>query len=227
MADDLLVTGTDTGVGKTVIAAAAVLALRERGVRAIGFKPAETGVTDSELSDSQVLAEASGVDEPLALPLLRLAEPLTPALAAERAGSRLDRREVGDRLRALWAEGYTLVVEGAGGLLAPLDWGFTSLDLAAEHLLDVLVVARAGLGTLNHVLLTVEAIERRHVGLAGVVLNGAGDPPDLAERTNPDALARLRPDLRLLSLPRVSGADALDAARVLAPFLGRWLTARG
>jgi len=226
VADDLLITGTDTGVGKTVIAAAAVLALRERGVRAVGFKPAETGVSDSEPADSQVLAEASGIDEPLALPLLRLAEPLTPALAAERAGRTIDPRAVGDRLRALWAAGYTVIVEGAGGALAPLAWDFNTLDLAAEHLLDVLVVARAGLGTLNHVMLTVDAIERRGLNLAGVVLSGAGDPPDLAERTNPDALARLRPRLRVLSLPRVPDAGSLAAARVLAPFLGRWLTAR-
>jgi dethiobiotin synthetase len=89
------------------------------------------------------------------------------------------------------------------------------------------VVAHAGLGTLNHVLLTVEAIERRGVGIAGVILNGAGDPPDLVERTNPDSLLRVRPDLRVLSLPRVSRADSLAAARVLAPFVGRFLTARG
>jgi dethiobiotin synthetase len=224
--DDLLVTGTDTGVGKTVIAAAAILALRDRGVPAIGFKPAETGVEPQEPSDSEVLAQASGVDEPIAVPLVRLAEPLTPALAAERAGIALERSAIGDRLRALWEARYTLIVEGAGGARAPLVWGYDSLDLAAEHLLDVLVVARAGLGTLNHVLLTVDAIERRGLTLAGVVLNGASDPPDLAERTNPDVLARMRPDLRVLSLPRVPGADAIGAARALAPFLGRWLTAR-
>jgi dethiobiotin synthetase len=224
--DDLLVTGTDTAVGKTVIAAAAILALRERGVRAVGFKPAETGVDPSERSDSEVLAEASGLAEPNAAPLVRLAEPLTPALAAERAGVALDRRAIGDRLRTLWEARYTVIVEGAGGARAPLAWSYDSLDLAAEHLLDVLVVARAGLGTLNHVLLTVDAIERRGLTLAGVVLNGAADPPDLAERTNPDVLARLRPDLRVLSLPRVPGADAIGAARVLAPFVGRWLTAR-
>src|SRR5687768_8251993 len=83
---DLLVTGTDTGVGKTMIAAALVTALRARGVRVIGFKPAETGISSEEPSDSDVLAAASGEQNALAHPLLRLQEPLAPAVAAERAG---------------------------------------------------------------------------------------------------------------------------------------------
>ena len=89
---DLLVTGTDTGVGKTVIAAALVTALRARGVRAVGFKPMETGITAGEPSDSDVLAHASARQNPaLARPLLQLPEPLAPAVAAERAGVPLDR----------------------------------------------------------------------------------------------------------------------------------------
>ena len=226
MPDELLVTGTDRGVGKTVIAAAVVLALREQGVQAIGFKPAETDAPDGGAPDSEILAAAGGVEEALARPLVRWSEPLTPALAIERAGLRFDPRQVGERLRALWAADYSVIVEGAGGVLTPLAWKFNALDLAAEHLLEVLVVARAGQGALNQVLLTVEAIERRGLALAGVILNGAGDPPDPAERTNPEALSRMRPDLRVLSLPRVSDADTLAAARVLAPFVGRWLTAR-
>ena len=220
---DLLVTGTDTGVGKTVVAAGLLRALRERGVRAVGFKPVESGVVPGETADSELLAQA-GVDDPEARPLLRLAEPLAPAVAAERAGLGLDPMVVEARLHGLRARGLRVVVEGAGGLLAPLCWTpsgpWTALDLARSCGLHAVVVARAGLGTLNHVLLTVEALDRARVPLRGVVLNGRGDPPDLAEATNPDALARLlRPGVPVVVMPRVSSDDPAAVARHLASLL--------
>lgn len=218
---DLLITGTDTAVGKTAVAAALLLEMRARGVRAIGFKPVETGLEPGEPSDSELLARASGLDEPLARPLLRLDEPLAPAVAADRAGLALDPARVHERLRALREMGYRVLVEGAGGLLAPLAWEFTALDLAADAKLTAIVVARAGLGTLNLVLLTAQALRARGVPLAGVVLNGRGDPPDLAEQTNPDALARLLPGVALRVMPRVA-ASGWDAALALQPLLADW-----
>jgi len=215
---DLLVTGTDTGVGKTVVTAALLLGLRARGVKAVGFKPAETGMAPGETADSELLAQASGVDEPLARPLLRLAEPLAPAIAADRAGVALAAESVRDRVAALRAAGYRLLVEGAGGVMVPLAWGFTALDLAADVGLTAVIVARVGLGTLNHVVLTAEALRARGVPLAGVVLNGRGDPPDLAEQTNPDALPRLLPGVRVLVTPRTA-ARGLESARQLQPLL--------
>src|SRR5688572_15444232 len=119
---DLLVTGTDTGVGKTMIAAALVTALRARGVRTLGFKPAETGVGADGQTDSDVLADASGERNALARPLLQLAEALAPAIAAERAGVPLDPNEIEARIRQLRQDGYVLVVEGAGGVMVPLSW---------------------------------------------------------------------------------------------------------
>jgi dethiobiotin synthetase len=216
---DLLVTGTDTGVGKTLVAAALLMALRGRGVRAIGFKPAETGLEPGETVDSALLAEASGEEEPLARPLLRLAEPLAPAVAADRAGTALEPRAVEDRIRALRAAGYSLVVEGAGGLLVPLAWGYTALDLAARANLEAVIVGRAGLGTLNHVALTVERLRDRAVFIRGIVLNGAGQPPDLAEATNPAALARLVPGIPIVVIPRYVAAEVRDAARRSVPFM--------
>src|SRR5687767_14570934 len=117
---DLLVTGTDTGVGKTMIAAALLTALRGRGVRAVGFKPAETGVGPGTPRDSDVLALASGEEHALARPLLQLAEPLAPAVAADRAGVTLDPDAIEARIRQLRADGYAVVVEGAGGVMVPL-----------------------------------------------------------------------------------------------------------
>jgi dethiobiotin synthetase len=224
---DILVTGTDTGVGKTVIAAGLLLALRDRGVPAIGFKPVESGVVPGEPADSDVLAQA-GVEDPAAQPLLRLGEPLAPAVAAERAGQSLDPESVVGRIGKLRSSGLRVVVEGAGGLLAPLCWtpagSWTALDLAQRCGLHAVVVARAGLGTLNHVLLTVEALDRARVPLRGVVLNGRGDPPDLAEATNPGALARLLgPSVPILVMPRVNPRDPPAVSRQLADLLASLL----
>lgn len=215
----LLVAGTDTGVGKTVLAAALVLALRERGVRALGFKPVETGLEPGVSPDSQLLAEASGERLAVARPFLQLAEPLAPAVAAGRAGVDLPLGQVAERVRDLQAAGFRLVVEGAGGLLVPLGRGWNAADLARACGLRTVLVARAGLGTLNHVLLTVEALASRGLPLAGVVLNGAGEPPDLAEATNPEALGQLVPGLNVVRVPRFAGADPLSAARRAAPLL--------
>ena len=214
---DLLVTGTDTGIGKTVVAAALVLALRHRGIRAVGFKPVETGIDPGEVADSEVLRQASGVHEPLAEPLLRLPDPLAPAVASERAGRPLDATAVEVRLRSLREAGYTVVVEGAGGVLVPLAWDYTAADLASRQGLSAVVVARAGLGTLNHVMLTAEALQARGIGLRGVVLNGRHDPPDLAEQTNPAALTRLLASCRLVVLPRRDRSATLALAREFAP----------
>jgi dethiobiotin synthetase len=219
---DLLVTGTDTGVGKTLVAAALLVALRERGLKAVGFKPAETGLVPGEAADSDILLEAGGIDEPLAAPLLRLAEPLAPAVAAERAGEAFDPAVAEARVSALRDMGYSLVVEGAGGVTVPLAWNYTALDLAARTGLHAVVVGRAGLGALNHCVLTVEALRGRGVPIHAVVLNGADDPLDLAQLTNPAALARLLPGLHVVVLPQLPAPDGPPwraAAPLLAPLL--------
>lgn len=217
---DLLVTGTDTGVGKTVIAAALVTALRRSGVRAVGFKPMETGVTAGEPSDSDVLAHASPDHPALTQPLLQLPEAIAPALAAERAGIPLDADAVEDRIRQLRRDGYTLVVEGAGGVMVPLCWDYTVLDLAHACDLDAVVVARAGLGTLNHVAMTVMMLRSREIPIRGIVLNGRREQADLAESTNPDALARMLHGVRIVEVPYdSSGAPVESAARVVSRLL--------
>lgn len=213
---DLLVTGTDTGVGKTVIAAALVTALRASGVRAVGFKPMETGVAPGEMSDSSILARASGEDPDLARPLVGLPEAIAPALAAERAGIAVDADAIEDRISKLRRAGYTVVVEGAGGVMVPLLWDYTVLDLAQNCDLDAVVVARAGLGTLNHVAMTVMMLRSREIPIRGIVLNGRVANTDLAESTNPAALARMIPGLRIIEVPHdPSGAPIETAARIV------------
>ena len=209
---DLLVTGTDTGVGKTLIACALISALRARGVRAVGFKPAETGVEAPNASDSQLLAAASEERVSLAAPLLRLTEPLAPAVAAERAGIVLRPEDIESRIGQLRSDGYTVVVEGAGGALVPLSWDYNILDLAEACDLDAVVVGRAGLGTLNHLIMTVLVLQARSIAVRGIVLNGRSASPDLAESTNPAALARLLPGMRIVEVPHYAHADAVAAA---------------
>ena len=198
---DLLVTGTDTGVGKTMVAAALITVLRARGVRAVGFKPVETGVVAGEEPDSAVLARASGEVGDLTQPLMQLREPLAPAVAAERAGLTLDTDLIEARITQLRGDGYTVVVEGAGGVMVPLTWGYTVLDLAQACSLDAVVVARAGLGTLNHIAMTVMMLRSREIAIRAVVLNGRKSNPDTAELTNPAALARMLQGIRIVEVP--------------------------
>jgi dethiobiotin synthetase len=209
---DLLVTGTDTGVGKTMIAAAIVMALRARGLRALGFKPAETGVSGNDRTDSEVLALASGEENVLARPLLQLAESVAPAVAAERAGVTFDPDDIEARIRRLREDGYALVVEGSGGVMVPLNWGYTVLDLAQACDLDAVVVARAGLGTLNHVALTVMMLRSYQIPIRGIVLNGRSATPDLAESTNPASLGRMLHGVRIVEVPYDSSGAPIEAA---------------
>jgi dethiobiotin synthetase len=209
---DLLVTGTDTGVGKTIIAAALVTALRARGVRALGFKPAETGIGLVHPTDSEVLALASGEQNVLARPLLQLPEPLAPAVAADRAGVTLDPDDIEARIRQLRHQGYAVVVEGAGGVMVPLSWDYTVLDLAQACDLDAVVVARAGLGTLNHVAMTVMMLRSHQIPIRGIVLSGRSESPDVAEATNPATLSRMLHGVRIVEVPHDPSQAPIEAA---------------
>ena len=216
---DFLVTGTDTGVGKTVIAAALVTALRATGVRAIGFKPVQTGLAADAPSDVELLAAASPEQTALCAPLLQLPETLAPAVAADRAGTMVSARDIEARIELLRRGGFSLVIEGAGGVMVPLVWGYTVLDLAERFGLEAMVVGRAGLGTLNHVAMTVAMLQARHIPIRAIVLNGRHDPPDLAESTNPSALARMVPGLAIVEVPHQSQPTPGDVIRAVVPWL--------
>jgi dethiobiotin synthetase len=189
------VTGTDTGVGKTMITAALAAALAGRGLRVGVMKPAETDCDPARgregAQDACLLREAAGCTAPLAwivpyaLPL-----PLAPALSAERAGVVIDPGHIQDCYRRLLEQHDVVLVEGAGGLLVPLTGEQTMLDLAASLGLPLLVVARNVLGTINHTCLTVE-VARRRCRVLGVVLNHS-TPPDLGDPAVSSNAASLR-----------------------------------
>jgi dethiobiotin synthetase len=178
----IVVTGTDTGVGKTIVTAAlAALALARERVAVV--KPAQTGDDD----DVGVIARLTGVTDLHVL--ARYPEPLAPATAARRCGRpAISPREVADYVRGLDAE--LVLIEGAGGLLVRFDdEGGTLADVAALLEAPVVVVARAGLGTLNHTALTVEALRVRGIECAGVVIGSWPADPDLAAECNLEDLA--------------------------------------
>lgn len=186
----LFITGTDTGVGKTVIAGAIAAWFRQQGSRVAVLKPVATGCEQRREGlvspDAEFLAACA--DSPHPLDLIcpqRYAEPLAPAVAAERAGRPVDWASVQRSIALMSRDSDVLIVEGVGGVMVPLDDGHTVLDLAKWFGLPAVVVAKPGLGTINHTLLTVEAL-RPVARVAGVVINRyPAETAGVAEETNP------------------------------------------
>jgi dethiobiotin synthetase len=179
----LVVSGTDTGVGKTVVTAALAARARERGETVAVVKVAQTGVGPGEPGDLDEVRRLSGVDD--LHELARFAEPLAPATAARRAGADdVSPAEAAARVRDLEDRDLVLV-EGAGGLLVRLDaGGGTVADVAAGLDAPVLLVVHAGLGTLSATALAAEALRARGLACAGVVIGAWPAEPDLAARCN-------------------------------------------
>jgi dethiobiotin synthetase len=212
------VTGTDTGVGKTVITVALVALLRRRGLRVAAMKPVETGVLPGAPTDAARLrAAAGGKDRPGDVSPATYAEPLAPLVAARRAGRPVDLEALAAAFARLAARRDAIVVEGAGGLLVPLTDHVSYAELFAGWRLGLVVVAANRLGAINHVLLTVHAARTAELEIRGVVLNAVtGAVPDAAAQTNAAALARLLPDIPVLSWPWLTDVsdDALATRAV-------------
>jgi len=213
----IVVTGTDTGVGKTFVATAIAAALALRGVAIAVAKPVETGCPerDGELVPEDAVALRHAAADAAALADVcphRFTEPLAPALAAARAGTRVDVDGLTAHLRRRAAAADVLLVEGAGGLLVPVADEVTFADLAARLDARVVVVVGSRLGAINAALLTLEAIRTRRLRLAGYVVNRLAPDDDLAVATNEGLLARLTAERRLGTLPFLPEAGALLAA---------------
>jgi dethiobiotin synthetase len=192
----LFITGTDTEIGKTVVAGAIADWFRRRRFRVGVCKPIATGCVRRReglvSEDAEFLAHCADAPGPLDLICpQRYAEPLAPAIAAERAGRPLDWTSIDKALGEICDVSDVLIVEGIGGLMVPLDAGHTVLDMARWLSLPAVIVARANLGTINHTLLTLGALRAAKVPIAGVTINRY--PPDnatIAEETNPRAIEK-------------------------------------
>ncbi len=229
MAKGIFITGTDTGVGKTVVAAGIILALGRKGVKAGAMKPVETGciVKDGTLvaQDGMFLREIAGMGEPVEIVTpVRFSFPLSPMAAAELEGTSVDLDAVMHAYSMLITKYDFLVVEGAGGIMVPIKESGGSMiaglipsaffmsDLIKSLDLPVVVVARAGLGAINHTLLTVMHAIGEGIKVRGVIINNSEPAGNTeAERTNPEVLRRICPVPILAAVPFVSmQKDAVD-----------------
>ena len=224
----IFITGTDTGVGKTLVAAGLAAWLRAQGVNVGVMKPIASGGRRRIIGgrarwcseDARLLAQAAGID--LDWPLINpvcFRDPLAPYAAAKRENRALEWRPIDAAYAALCRRHDALIVEGIGGLLVPLTRTATVSDLIRRLRVPCLIVARARLGTLNHTLLTVRQAQRDGLTVAGVVLN-ASEPPAsdpgarLAARTNPEILRACLSVPLLGVLPHLPrGSRAPDVAR--------------
>jgi dethiobiotin synthetase len=193
----LFVTGTDTGVGKTIVSAALLAAMAADGEPVRALKPVVTGLDEHPDGDAdgvwpadhELLAAAAGMAPDDVAPL-RYGPAVSPHLAAALAGERVEPARL--LAAALVAgEDGALIVEGVGGLLSPLAEDFTVCDLAAALALPVLVVARPGLGTINHTLLTIRAARAARLEVCAVVLTPWPPQPSMLERSNRETIARM------------------------------------
>jgi dethiobiotin synthetase len=245
----LCITGTDTGVGKTVLAAALCAALRADGVEVAAFKPVVTGLDEQEPAgaerraqrldpagpagaewraqrldaprppDHELLAAASGRPAAEVAPHT-FGPPVSPHLAAALAGTSLDPAAIVATARRLRAE--VVIAEGVGGLLVPLTLGYTVRDLAVDLGWPVVIAARPGLGTINHSLLTVEAARAAGLDVCAVVLTPWPERPGTMERSNREAIERLG-GVEVATLGEV-GVEVADLARAGATLpYERWL----
>ena len=206
-AHTLFVAGTDTGVGKTTIATALCRLLREQGLTVGVFKPVETGcaVLDRPL-DALALAAAADCHAPLdTICPYRFAEPLAPAIAAERAGTAIDLALLDARLSELQGSHDRVIVEGAGGLLVPFAADLLTVHWIAARRLPVLLVGRLGLGTLNHTLLSARLLRDEGVRLVATVLSATEPDESVAALTNAAVLERF-PEVRLAGVVGHFGA---------------------
>ncbi len=204
----IFITGTDTGVGKTVVTAALASWCNRQGLSTGVLKPIETGVTDGVPLDGRFHKLAADLSESLdEIVPVQYDEPLAPSVAADRKGETVPLEHADRAFQKLSDKHDLLFVEGAGGLLVPINDEQTMADLAAAWRLPILVVARPSLGTLNHTALTVEVARQRGLDVMGIVLSGFPEDPDVAEQTNPAELERLTDTRVLGKLPKIDGLN--------------------
>ncbi|MCF6228306.1 MAG: dethiobiotin synthase [Planctomycetes bacterium] len=229
MRTGIFITGTDTGVGKTVVAAGLVMALKARGINAGYMKPIESGcpVLDGEVvpQDLRFVREVTGVRDDIDLSCpYRLKAAAAPSIASRLEDVHVSIGYIVDQYFQLSLMHEFIVVEGAGGLMVPLNNNDLMTDLILQLGLETLVVSAPGLGAINHTLLTTNMAKMLGIPLAGVVINGFGrEAIGLPERTNPDEIEHFGNVPVLGILPWLKDLDVpnLDSGSLLQEFTER------
>ncbi|MBI5747478.1 MAG: dethiobiotin synthase, partial [Nitrospinae bacterium] len=204
----VFITGTDTGVGKTVVAAGLVLSLKHKGLDVGVMKPIQSGGRE----DVEFLIKASGVkDEIELINPYYLKKPLAPLTVSEIEGVKIDITAIKNAFDELCKRHDIVIVEGIGGLLVPLTEDYFVSDLISELDLPVVIVSRPGLGTINHTLLTIKHAQESGIDTIGIIFNDTKKKKKgLTEKTNPSVIERLSGVPILGTLPYVSSASVAD-----------------
>jgi dethiobiotin synthetase len=220
----VFVAGTDTGVGKSILAATICAGLAARGERVAAFKPVVTGIDEEPEEfprDHELLASVANAGQtPEDVSPQRFGPPVSPHYAAELAGVAIEPPELVAHARAQAARADVLVAEGVGGLLVPLTPGYLIRDLALDLELPLVIAARPGLGTISHTLLTLEAARAAGLRPVGVVMTPWPDGDDMA-RSNRETVERIG-DVKVSALPRVTRDELASAGGELP--LDDWLS---
>jgi len=221
------ITGTDTSVGKTVVSAALIGWLKERGANVAAMKPIETG---EHGDDGLLLHRAAGFAGDISdVRALRFAEPVSPLTAASARGVTIDLADLDSAFSRLARERDAIVVEGAGGLLVPITRDISYAQLFSRWKLDIIIVAANKLGVINHTLLTVVAAQTLQLNIRGIVLNSV-PPDDSADRsrtTNRQTLQQLLPALPVIEFATIPVADDLPSLICEAQKSGLGILAAG
>ncbi len=204
----VFITGTDTGVGKTAVTAALAALLWEKGLVTGVIKPFQTGTELDGLSDAEFIYGFLGRECVLSeVSPFRLRAPLSPYRAAEIEGVKIPLEDIIGHTRDYISRNDVTLIEGAGGLGVPVTESYMMADLAVDLEAPVVVVARPGLGTLNHTVLSLEYARQRGAEVLGVVINGFPEPADVASATNPAVLRDVFSVNILGVVPHFQGLD--------------------
>lgn len=204
----VFITGTDTGVGKTAVTAALAALLREKGLVTGVIKPFQTGTELEGLSDAEFIYRFLGRDCVLSeVSPCRLRAPLSPYRAAAIEGVDIPLEDIMEHTRDYISRNDVTLVEGAGGICVPVTGSCMMADLAVDLDAPMVIVARPGLGTLNHTALSLEYARQRGARVLGVIINGFPEPADIASATNPAVLRDVFSVEILGVIPHFPGLD--------------------
>lgn len=218
MQKGFFITGTDTGVGKTIIAGAVIKAMGFLGLRTGAMKPIESGCgREGDVLvpfDGMFLKQMAHMDDPIrTVTPCCLESPLAPLMASEQDMIEIHVQEIRKSFDRLSDKYEVMVVEGIGGLMVPITADYYVAGLARDLGLPLLIVARPGIGTINHIMLTVSCALRENLTVAGVILNYSAPPENsLAEQTNPKLLAQIcpAPVIGIFPYLRNTGEEAVE-----------------